>query len=161
MSRSLELDRESLHHEHEPAQRSDLMRPLLVACSGGGNPALAWLIILVGLAAWGLLTLLMLRTAKDRSEVRLLIGLLIGSIVLGPLITAAYYGGLFGSDSSVLKLVLLLTFPGLIGVVVAHLTRGANRLRAFLVSVWGAVFLIGAGVFLIFVAFAVGGACIE
>jgi hypothetical protein len=138
------------------------MRALLVACSSSGsNPALVWLIIVVGLAAWGLLTFLMLRTARDRREVRLLIGLLIGSIVFGPLITAAYYDGLFGSDSSTLKLVLLLTVPGVIGMVIAHLTRGANRLMAFLVSVWGAVFLLGAGVFVFIVAVAVGGACIE
>lgn len=138
------------------------MSLLLLACdSSGGSPALVWLIIVVALAAWGLLTFLMLRTARDRSEVRLLIVLLIGSIVLGPLIIAAYYGGLFGDDSSTGKLALFLTIPGAIGVVVAHLTGAANRLRAFLISAWGTVFLVSAGVFVFFVAVAVGGACIR
>jgi hypothetical protein len=135
---------------------------LPVACdSSGGSPALVWLIIVAALAAWGLLTFLMLRTARDRSEVGVLIGLLIGSIVLGPLIIAAYYGGLFGDDSSTGKLALLLAIPGAIGVGIAQWTGAANRLRAFIISVWGTVFLVGAGVFMFFVAVAVGGACIE
>jgi hypothetical protein len=139
------------------------MLPLLVACSssGGGNSALGWLIVIAVLAAWVLLTALIIRTARDRTERRLLLGLLIGSIVIGPLIVAAYYDGLFGSDSSIGKLALLLTIPGAIGAVIAHLTRAANRLRAFFVGVWGAVFLIVVGLFLFFVAVIVGGACIE
>jgi hypothetical protein len=134
-----------------------------VACaeSGGGSGAFGWLVLVAVLAAWTLATGLFLRTVRDRTERRLLLGLLIGSIVIGPLIIAAYYGGLFGSDSSIGKLASFLMIPGAIGAVIAHLTGAANRLRAFLISVWGAVFLISAGLFLFFVAVAVGGACIE
>jgi hypothetical protein len=139
------------------------MRPLLLACaeSSGGSDAFGWLILIAVLAAWALVTGLFLRTVRDRTERRLLLGLLIGSIVIGPLIIAAYYGGLFGSDSSIGKLALFLMIPGVIGAVIAHLTGAANRLRAFLISVWGAIFLISAGLFLFFVAIAFGGACLE
>jgi len=46
--------------------------------------------------------------ARDRTERHLLLGLLIGSIVLGPLIIA----GFFGDDSNVGKLAVFLLIPG-------------------------------------------------
>jgi hypothetical protein len=138
------------------------MSPLVVACDANGrNGGLVLLIALAALAVWVLLTTLIVRSASDRPERRLLLGLLIGSIVIGPLIAAAYYDGLFGSDSSIAKLALFLMIPGAIGALIAHLTGAANQLRAFLVSVWGAVFLVGAGVFFFLLAVTVGGACIE
>jgi hypothetical protein len=138
------------------------MPPLLLACTEGGrNGALVLLIALAALAVWILLTSLFVRKARDRTERRLLLGLLIGSIVLGPLIIAAYYHGLFGSDSSIAKLVPFLAIPGAIGAVIAQLTGAASRLRAFFVSTWGALSLISAGFFLFYVAVIVGGACIE
>lgn len=120
-----------------------------------------WLTTIAVLAAWALLTALVIRAVRDRSERRLLFGLLIGSIVIGPLIIAAYYAGLLGSDSSIGKLALFLAIPGSIGALIAYRTGRANPLRAFLVSTWGAVFLISAGFFLFFVAIFVGGACLE
>jgi hypothetical protein len=138
------------------------MPPLLVACAESGeNGALVLLIALAALAVWALLTLLIVRSGRDRKERRLLWGLLIASIAIGPLIIAAYYAGLAGSDSSIGKLVPLLAIPGAIGAAIAHLTRGANPLRAFFVSTWGAVFLISAGFFLVYLALIVGGACLE
>jgi hypothetical protein len=138
------------------------MPPLLLACDADGeNGALVLLIALAALVVWALLTLLIVRTGRDRNERRLLWGLLIASIVMGPLIIAAYYGGLIGSDSSIAKLVPLLAIPGAIGAAISRLTRAANPLRAFFVGVWGAVFLISAGVVLFYLAVIVGGACIE
>jgi hypothetical protein len=135
---------------------------MLLACgSDGGSAALVWLIALAALAVWALLTTLIVRRAPERIERRLLWGLLIASIVLGPLIIAAYYSGLFGSDDSIGKLVPLLAIPGAIGAVVAHLTPAANPLRAFFVGTWGTLFLISAGFFLFYLAAVVGGACIE
>jgi hypothetical protein len=135
---------------------------LVLACAEGGeNSALVWLIIVIALVAWVAITALIVRTAADRKERRLLLGLLIGSIVLGPLIIAAYYNNLFGSDNSTAKLALFLAIPGAIGALIAHLTRAANRLRAFLISTWGAIFLVGAGIFMFIVAVTVGGACLE
>jgi hypothetical protein len=138
------------------------MGPLLFACTEGGkNGALVWLIVLAGFAAWVAVTALIVRTAPDWTERRLLLGLLIGSIVLGPLIIAAYYQGFFGSDSSTGKLALFLAIPGAIGGAIAQMTGAANRLRAFLISTWGAIFLVGAGFFTFLVAVVVGGACLE
>ena len=109
------------------------------------------------------MTALVLRAVRDRTERRLLLGLLIGSIVIGPLIVAAYYSGFFGSDSSVGKLALFLLIPGAIGAGIAHLTRRAKPLKAFLVSSWGAIFLISAGLFLFVVAIILSGGnlCLE
>jgi hypothetical protein len=141
------------------------MRPLLLACteSGGGGSAFGWLLTIAVLAAWILVTALMLRTLRDRTERRLLLGLLIGSIVIGPLIIAAYYGGLFGDDSSIGELALLLMIPAAIGAAIAYLTGWANPLRVFLISLWGAVFLISAGLFLFLIAVILGGGtvCME
>jgi hypothetical protein len=135
---------------------------LVLACTEGGrNGGLVWLIILAALAAWIAVTVLIVRTAAGWQERRLLLGLLIGSIVLGPLLIAAYYAGYFGDDSSTGKLALFLAIPGLIGVLVAHVTGAANRLRAFLISTWGAVFLAGGGTIMFLVAVTVGGACLE
>jgi hypothetical protein len=137
------------------------MSVVLACTEGGRNGGLVWLIILAALAAWIAVTVLIVRTAADRKEKRLLLWLLIGSIVLGPLLIAAYYAGFFGSDSSTGKLALFLAIPGLIGVLVAHVTGAANRLRAFLISTWGAVFLAGGGIIMFLVAVTVGGACLE
>ena len=135
---------------------------IVLACTEGGrNGVLVWLIILAALAAWVVITALIVRSAADRRERRLLLGLLIGSIVLGPLIIAAFYAGFFGSDSSTGKLALFLAIPGALGALLAHVTGAANRLRAFLISTWGAVFLAGAGVFMFLVAVVVGEACIR
>jgi hypothetical protein len=140
------------------------MPPLLVACDssgGGGRGAFVLLIALAAFAVWVLLTALIVKTGRDRPERRLLLSVLVGSIVLGPLIIAGYYDGLVGSDSSIGKLAPLLAIPGTIGAVIAHLTRAANPLKAFLIGSWGAVFLISAGFFLFYVAVIFGGACIE
>jgi hypothetical protein len=137
------------------------MSVVLACTEGGRNDALVWLIILAALAAWIAVAVLIVRTAADRKERRLLLGLLIGSIVLGPLLIAAYYAGFFGNDSSTGKLALFLAIPGLVGVLVAHVTGAANRLRALLISSWGAVFLAGGGIIMFLVAVTVGGACLE
>ncbi|MGN6200805.1 MAG: hypothetical protein ACTHNY_00170 [Solirubrobacterales bacterium] len=135
---------------------------LVLACTEGGrNGGLVWLIILAALATWIAVTVVIFRSTADRKERRLLLGLLMGSIVLGPLIFAPYYTGFFGSRSSTGVLALLLTIPGLIGAVIAHLTGAANRLRAFLISTWGAIFLAGGGIIMFLVAVTVGGACLE
>jgi hypothetical protein len=116
------------------------MPPLLLACDADGeNGALVLVIALAAFAVWVLLTALIVKTGRDRPERRLLLGVLIGSIVLGPLIIAGYYDGLVGSDSSIGKLVPFLAIPGAIGAVIAHLTRAASPLRAFFIASWGAV----------------------
>jgi len=141
------------------------MPPLLLACaeSGEGGSAFGWLITLAVLAAWILVTALVLRRLRDRTERRLLLLLFIASIVIGPLIIAAYYAGLFGDDSSLGVLALLLMIPPAIGAVIAYLTGRAKPVRAFLISLWGAVFLISAGLFLFLVAVVLGGGsvCME
>lgn len=134
---------------------------MLMACGGGGNDALAWLIIVVAFAAWLGVTILIVRAARDRTEQHLLLGLLIGSIVLGPLIIAAFYGGFFGNDSNVGKLAVILLMPGALGAAIAYRTKAAHSGRAFLISTWGAVFLAGAAVVLLFAALAVGDSCLE
>ncbi|HET7588679.1 MAG TPA: hypothetical protein VFK14_00625 [Solirubrobacterales bacterium] len=134
---------------------------MLAVCGGGGSDLAAWLIVAAALAVWVLVTALIVRAARDRTERRLLLGLLIGSIVVGPLIIAAFYQGVFGSDGNIGKLALVLLIPGAIGAGIAQLTEAADRLRAFVIGLWGAVFLGGAGVLLVFAFVAVGNGCIE
>ncbi|MGN6556737.1 MAG: hypothetical protein ACTHLH_01840 [Solirubrobacterales bacterium] len=136
---------------------------MLVACEsgGGGSDPVGWLITLAVLAIVLAVTIPIFKAARDRTERRLLLGLLIGSIVLGPLIIAAFYAGFFGDDSNVGKLAVLLLIPGVLGAAIARLTKAAHSGRAFLISTWGGVSLIGAAMVLFFLAFAVGGACLE
>lgn len=139
------------------------IRAVLVACEsgGGGSGAIGGLITLAVLAVCFAVTVPIFRAARDRKERRFLLGLLIGSVVLGPLIIAAFYAGFFGSDSNIGKLAVLLLIPGVLGTAIARWTKAAHSGRAFLISTWGAVSLIAAVVVLFFIAFTVGGACLE
>ncbi|HST68604.1 MAG TPA: hypothetical protein VLI94_02980 [Solirubrobacterales bacterium] len=132
-----------------------------VACGHGGSDLLAVLVILVAFSAWVAVTALIVRSARDQREKQLLIALVIGSIVLGPALTAAYYGGLFGDDSSTGKLALVLAVPGAIGLGIALATGAAHGFRAFLISTWGAVFLLGLAFVAIFAALGVGTGCLN
>jgi hypothetical protein len=134
---------------------------VLAACGGGGSELLAWLVILAAIAIWVAGTVLIVRSARDRREKRLLIALLIVSIAMGPALIAAYYHGLFGDDSSTGKVALLLAIPGVIGAGIAFATRAAHGFRAFLISTWGAVFLIGLAFVAIFAALAIGNGCLN
>ena len=135
---------------------------LLAVCGGGGNDVAGWLLVLMVLAAWLLVTVLTIRAAgRDRRERRLLTGLLIGSLVLGPVIINAFYEGFFGSDGDVGKLAVLLLIPGVLGVLIARSTRATNSVKAFLVSTWGAISLAGLGIVLLVAVLAVGNGCIE
>lgn len=134
---------------------------MLAVCGGGGSDLLAWLIILGAISVWVAGTGLIVRSARDKREKRLLVALLIGSIVIGPALTAAYYHGLFGDDSSTGKLALLLVIPGAIGVGIALATRAAHGFRAFLISTWGAVFLLGLAFVAFFAAVAIGNGCLN
>jgi CDP-diglyceride synthetase len=134
---------------------------VLAVCGGGVSDALAWLIILAAISVWIAGTALIVRSARDKREKRLLIALLISSIVIGPALTAAYYGDLFGNDSGTGKLALLLTIPGAIGAGIASATRAAHGFRAFLISTWGAVFLLGLTFVAIFAALGVGTGCLN
>jgi hypothetical protein len=134
---------------------------VLAVCGGGGSDLLAWLIILGAIAIWVAVTVLIVRSARDWREKQLLIALLFGSIVIGPAPTAAYYNGLFGDDSSTGKLVLLLAIPGAIGAGIALATRSAHGFRAFLISTWGAVFLLGLAVVSLFAALVIGNGCLN
>jgi hypothetical protein len=122
---------------------------------------LAWGIGALAVSLWLAVAIFIVRTARDRRERRLLIGLLILFVVIGPLVIAAYYDGLFGSDDSLGKLALILLVPPAIAAGAAQMTGGGHLVRAFLVSAWGSVFLIGAGFVLFFAAITVGGACLE
>ncbi len=134
---------------------------MLAVCGGGGSDWLAWLIILTAIAVWFAGTVLIVRSARDKREKRLLIVLLVGSIVIGPALTAAYYHGLFGDDSSTGKLALLLIIPGAIGAGIALTTRAAHGFRAFLISTWGAVFLLGLAFVSLFAALVFGNGCLS
>ncbi len=129
---------------------------MIAVCSGGNNLA-AWLIVLIALLMWVSVTVLVIRAARDRRERQLLLGLLLGSILLGPLIVYAFFGG----GSSVGELALMLLLPGAIGAAIAYKTRAAHGARAFFISTWGTLLLSGAYA-IIFIAFiAVGTGCID
>lgn len=134
---------------------------MLAVCEGGGSDLLALLVILGAVAVWLAGAVLIVKSASDWREKHLLIVLLVGSIVLGPALTAAYYGGLFGDDSSTVKLALLLVVPGAIGAGIALATGAAHGLRAFLISTWGAVFLLGIAFVAILATLAIGNGCLN
>lgn len=134
---------------------------MLAVCDGGGSDLLAWVVILGAIAVWVAGTVLIIKSARDSREKQLLIVLLVGSIVLGPALTAAYYGGLFGDDSSTAKLAVVLAMPGAIGAGIAFATGAAHGLRAFLISTWGAVFLLGLALVAILAALAIGNGCLN
>jgi hypothetical protein len=112
-------------------------------------------------AVWIAVAALIVKTARDRRERRLLIGLLILFVVIGPLVIAAFYVGFFGSDDSLGKLALVMLIPPAIAAVVAQASGAGHGLRVFLVSAWGSIFLIGASLVLLLAALTVGGACLE
>jgi hypothetical protein len=122
---------------------------------------LTWGFGALAVAIWIAVAAFIVRTARDRRERRLLIGLLILFVVIGPLVIAAYYDGLFGSDASLGKLALIMLIPPAIAAVVAQASGAGHGLRSFLVSAWGSIFLIGAATVLVLAAFTVGGACLR
>jgi hypothetical protein len=136
---------------------------VLLACgdTGVGGAVLTYGIGALAMAIWLGVAGLIIRTARDRRERHLLIGLLVLFVVIGPLVIAAYYDGLFGSDDSIGKLALIMLVPPAIAAVVAQASGAGHGLRSFLVSAWGSVFLIGAGIVLLIAALTVGGACLE
>lgn len=134
---------------------------MLAVCEGGGSDLLALLVILGAAAIWLAGAVLIVKSASDWKEKRLLIILLVGSIVIGPALTAAYYDGLFGDDSSIAKLALLLIVPGAIGAGIAFATGAGHGWRAFLISTWGAVFLLGLAFVAILAALAIGNGCLN
>ncbi len=136
---------------------------MLLACGDGsaGGAVLTWVIGALAVAVWLFVAGLIVRTARDRRERRLLIVLLVLFVVIGPLVIAAYYGGLFGSDESFGKLMLLMPIPPAIAAVVVQVSGAGHGFRSFLISAWGSIFLIGATAVLLIAAFTVGGACLE
>ena len=136
---------------------------VLLACGDGstGGAILTWVLGALAVAIWFAIAAFIVRTARDRRERRLLIGLLIAFVAIGPLVIAAYYAGFFGSDSSFGKLVWLMTIPPAIAGLVVQAFGVGHGFRSFLVSAWGSIFLVGAATVLLFAAFTVGGACLE
>jgi len=112
-------------------------------------------------AIWVAVAVVIVKTARDRRERRLLIGLLVLFVVIGPLVIAAYYYGLFGSNASLGKLALIMLIPPAIAAVAVQASGFGHGFRSFLVSAWGSIFLIGAGTVLLLAALTVGGPCLE
>ncbi|HKF82965.1 MAG TPA: hypothetical protein VKB23_08405 [Solirubrobacterales bacterium] len=136
---------------------------MLLACgdTGTGGVALAWAIGALAVAIWVAVAVVIVKTARDRRERRLLIGLLVLFVVIGPLVIAAYYYGLFGSNASLGKLALIMLIPPAIAAVAVQASGFGHGFRSFLVSAWGSIFLIGAGTVLLLAALTVGGPCLE
>jgi hypothetical protein len=136
---------------------------VLLACgdTGVAGAVLTYGIGALAVAIWAGVAALIVRTARDRRERRLLIALLILFVVIGPLVIAAYYHGLFGSDASYGKLALIMLIPPAIAAIAAQASGAGHGFKSFLVSAWGSVFLIGAGIVFLIAALTVGGACLE
>jgi len=136
---------------------------VLLACGDTGAGGVVLTYGIGGLAAliWVLAARFVVKTAPNRRERRWLVGLLVLFVAIGPLVIAAFYAGFFGSDDSVGKLVLLMSIPSAAAAVLAQTLGLGDRFRAFLVSAWGSVLLIGLGMVLFFAAVTVGGACLE
>jgi len=138
---------------------------LAAACGEGGSDAVGWLLTLGVFATCLAAAVLIVRgLGRDRTERRFLAGLLAATFVLGPLIIAAFYAGSFGDDSEGGKLAALLLVPGVLGAAIAHRTKAAHSVKAFLVSTVAPVSLVALWVGLFLVAFLIGGGgdiCLE
>lgn len=136
---------------------------MLLACGdmGAGGVVLTYGIGALAVAIWIGVATLIVRTARDQRERRLLIGLLILFVVIGPLVIAAYYYGLFGSDAGLGKLTLLMLVPPAIAAIAVQASGAGHGFRSLLVSAWGSIFLVGAAIVLLLAALTVGGACLE
>lgn len=140
---------------------------MLLACTSGedGSAAVGWLISLVFIAICLAAAALMVRAVgRDTAERLFLAVLLAATFVLGVLITAVFYAGLFGDDSEGGKLVALLLIPPALGAAIAHWTGAAHSAKAFLISTVGAVSLVALAIGLLVVAYLVGGGgdiCLE
>jgi hypothetical protein len=138
---------------------------ILAACGEGGSDAVAWLLTLGVFAICLAVAVLVVRgLGRDRTERRFLAGLLVATLVLGSLIIAAFYAGAFGDDSEGGKLAALLLVPGVLGAAIAHRTKAANSVKAFLISTLAPVSLVALWSGLFLVAFLIGGGgdiCLE
>jgi hypothetical protein len=136
---------------------------VLLACgdTGAGGVVLTWGVGGIAALIWVVAARFVVKTAPDRRERRWLVGLLILFVAIGPLVIAAFYAGFFGSDDSLGKLALLMLIPAAAAAFLAQTFGVGDGFRAFLVSAWGSVFLIGLGMVLFFAAVTVGGACLE
>ena len=109
---------------------------------------------------WLLTVGAVIRAGEDATERALLIGLVLASVVIG---AGIFFlpEGVSGDGDYFTRFFLALLIPGAIGIAVALLTQAVHAGRALLISVCGALFLVG-GIFLLFFAsLALGTGCLE
>ena len=117
--------------------------------------------MILAVAAWIAVAVILIRAARDHRERNALIALALVSSLVGPAILFGLLAGFSGDNSRLLEIVITLLLPGLIGACVAVGTRAAHAARAFLLALWGVIFLPGAYIVLLVAAFAIGTGCLS
>jgi hypothetical protein len=110
---------------------------------------------------WLLVVGAVVRAAGSRRERGVLIGLTLASVLVGPAILFGVHDGFSGSGDYLDDVVFALLIPGVIGAGVALGTGSVHPGRAFFVSVWGALFLVGGWFVLVISLLAIGSGCIS
>ncbi len=132
----------------------------LAVCGDGGNDTFALVVVAIVVALWFLTVGVVIKAGEDETERALLIALVLVSVLIG---AGIFFlpEGVSGDGDYLTRFFLALLIPGAIGIAVSLLTRAVHLGRALLISVCGALFLVG-GVFLLFFAsLALGTGCLE
>lgn len=133
---------------------------VLAVCGDGGSDTVALIVVAIVVLLWFLTVGAVVKAGEDGTERALLIGLVLASVLIG---AGIFFlpEGVSGDGDYLTRFFLALLIPGAIGIAVALLTRAVHVGRALLISVCGALFLVG-GIFLLFFAsLALGTGCLE
>ena len=133
----------------------------MLAVCGGGSDAVALLVVALAVVAWIWVAVLVIKGARDRRERKVLIAVALVSCLVGPAILFGLLAGLSGDSTRLPEIVIGLLLPGLIGACVAVFRKAARAASAFLLALWGAVFLPGAYLILVISFLALGTGCLE
>jgi hypothetical protein len=132
---------------------------VLAVCGGGGNDALALIVILVVLSLYLVAALTPIVRADGPDERLVLLSLLVGSAMLGGFVFLSS-DELFGGDYLA---GFFVTWPlaAAIGLVVAHTTRRTSVGRAVFVALTGNVFVSGGLILLLYASVGIGTGCLD
>lgn len=132
---------------------------MLAVCGGGGSDVAAMFVTALAVAAWTFVAVLVIRSVRDHRERIVLVALTLVSSLAGPAILFGFLNGVDGDNDQLPKIIATLLLPGLIGACAATGMRAAPATQAFFLALWGALFLVGAYIVLVFAFLLVGNGC--
>jgi hypothetical protein len=132
----------------------------LAVCGGGGDDTVALIVVVIVVLLWFLTVSAVIKAADDATERAVLTGLVLASVLLG---AGIFFGpeGISGDGDYLSRFFIALLVPAVIGVGVALLTGAVHVGRALLISVCGALFLVGGAFLLFFASLMLGTGCLS